>query len=243
VVSIVLAGFAIWQASVFFRWSNDAQREAEHAAKGIEASVKKLEDIFNRLYSDTFGMMRDTVSDMREHMWSGGDGHKTAKNDPALEEIDKRTSENIEELRKEVHQEIAQVINRVGATTDQIGVLEGQLGAVVDQALEASREAQVEAVRETLSEALQAEIAKWRRQGKRSVDADEIVVALTSRFDFHKILESLGELRDKGIVDFKEPVDEIGPFTEIQLPSPRQSRRRKARAVKQEGDKSSIDGS
>jgi hypothetical protein len=231
VVSIVLAGFAIWQASVFFRWSNNAQREAEHAAKGIDASVKKLEDVFNRLYSDTFGMMRDTVSDMREHIWSGGDSPKASKSDPALEEIDKRTSENIEELRREVHEEIAQVISRVGTTTDQIGALEGQLGAVVDQALEASREAQVEAVRETLSDALQAEIAKWRRQGKRSIEADEIVSALVNRFDFNKVLESIGELRDQGVVDFEGPVSEIGPYTSIQLPSPRHTRRRKARAM------------
>jgi regulator of replication initiation timing len=239
VVSIVLAGFAIWQASVFFRWSNSAQREAEHAAKGVEASVKKLEDVFNRLYSDTFGMMRDTVSDMREHMWSGGDSHKTSKSEPALEEIDKRTSENIEELRREVHEEIAQVINRVGATSDQIGVLEGQLGAVVDQALEASREAQVEAVRETLSDALQSEIAKWRRQGKRTLEADEIVSALMNRFDFHEILESIGELRDQGLVDFEGSVSEIGPYTSIQLPSPRRTRRRKARAAK-DGDGDSV---
>jgi regulator of replication initiation timing len=225
VVSIVLAAFAIWQASVFFRWSNTAQREAEQAAKGIDASVKKLEDVFNRLYSDTFGIMRDTVSDMREHMWPAGSVGDDKARDIGLEEIDKRTAENIEELRKEVHEQVGQVVSRVGATNEQVTALEGQLGTVVDQALEASRQAQAEAVRQTLTEAVRGEIALAKRQRKRSIEADELVAALRDRFDFEEILSALGELRDQGILHFEGSLYDLGPATVITFPPSRRTRR------------------
>lgn len=224
-VSIALAGFAVWQATVFFRWSNTAQRETVQAAKGIEASVKKLEDVFNRLYADTFGIMRDTVSDMREHMWPAAAMGEDKARDAGLEEIDKRTAENIEELRKEVHEQVGQVAMRVGATSEQVADLEGQLGNVVDQALEASRQAQAEAVRQTLTEAIQAEIALAKRQRKRSVEADDLVAALRDRFDFDEILSAFAELRDKGALSFDGSVYDLGPATMITFPPARRARR------------------
>lgn len=225
VVSIVLAAFAIWQSSVFFRWSNTAQREAENAAKGVDASVKKLEDVFNRLYSDTFGIMRDTVSDMREHMWPAGSVGDDKTRDAGLEEIDKRTAENIEELRKEVHEQVGQVVSRVGATNEQVADLEGQLGTVVDQALEASRQAQAEAVRQTLTEAIRGEIALAKRKRKRSIEGDELVAALRDRFDFDEILSALGALRNQGVLDFEGSVYDLGPATVITFPGTRRARR------------------
>jgi hypothetical protein len=220
-VSIALAGFAIWQASQFFRWSNSAQAETEKAARGIEASVRKLEDLFDRLYSDTFGMMRETVSDMRKHMWSSDSGDQEQSEKDVVAEIEKRTARNIEGLRDEVRDQIAEVVNRVGATNDQVQDLEGQIGTVVDRAIEASRAVQEEAVKETLNGALMAELRAMRRQGKRRVEADEIVSSLRDRFSLGDILGLLQELHSEGIIRIEEDPDSIGPTTEIAIvPAP-----------------------
>ncbi|OMQ22178.1 hypothetical protein [Serratia oryzae] len=69
IASLILAIGAIWLSFVFYKMSNEASKETTKAAKDIQASVERLEKIFDKLYSDTFSMMRDTVTDMRQHIW------------------------------------------------------------------------------------------------------------------------------------------------------------------------------
>ena len=69
IVSLIIGGFAIWLSVTFYRMSNKISEDTKGAAKGISASVRRLESLFDSLYSDTFSMMKDTVSDMRKHIW------------------------------------------------------------------------------------------------------------------------------------------------------------------------------
>jgi len=62
ITSVILAVGAIWLSITFYRMSSAASKATEEAAKGISASVERLEKLFDKLYSDTFSMMRDTVS-------------------------------------------------------------------------------------------------------------------------------------------------------------------------------------
>lgn len=59
--SLVLAVVAIWLSIVFFKLSSRASEATTEAAKGIASSVERLEKLFDKLYSDTCSMMRDTV--------------------------------------------------------------------------------------------------------------------------------------------------------------------------------------
>lgn len=61
IASLILAVGAIWLSVVFFRMSDAASKATTEAAKDIAASVERLEKLFDKLYSDTFSMMRDTV--------------------------------------------------------------------------------------------------------------------------------------------------------------------------------------
>lgn len=70
IASLILAVGAIWLSVVFFRMSDAASKATTEAAKDIAASVERLEKLFDKLYSDTFSMMRDTVTDMRKHIWN-----------------------------------------------------------------------------------------------------------------------------------------------------------------------------
>lgn len=69
IASVILALLAIWLSFAFFKLSSSASKSTEEAAKGISASVERLEKLFDKLYADTFSMMRETVTDMRQHIW------------------------------------------------------------------------------------------------------------------------------------------------------------------------------
>ncbi|MBX2831082.1 MAG: hypothetical protein KTR23_07900 [Rhodospirillales bacterium] len=73
IASLVLAVLAIWLSIFFYKMSDQAAKKTDDAAKDISSSVQKLEKIFDKLYSDTFSMMRDTVADMRTHIWKQSD--------------------------------------------------------------------------------------------------------------------------------------------------------------------------
>ena len=69
IAALILAIVAIWLSIVFYRLSSALSAGTTEAAKGINASVEKLENLFDKLYTDTFSMVRETVSDMRKQLW------------------------------------------------------------------------------------------------------------------------------------------------------------------------------
>ena len=93
VTSIVLGVLAICLSILFYKMSDKSAKEAEKSSSKIDANVNKLEMLFDKLYSGTFDMMRETVTDMRKHVYMGNDTGKEFK-----EEIEK----NIEMKTKEV---------------------------------------------------------------------------------------------------------------------------------------------
>jgi len=68
-VSIALGGYAIWLSITFFKMSTRTNENTIEAAKEISSGVLRLDELFNKLYADTFGIMKDTMTDMRKHMW------------------------------------------------------------------------------------------------------------------------------------------------------------------------------
>jgi len=69
VMSVILGGFAVWLSVQFYRWSNDASAKIEAASQDIAANVKRLDSLFDRMYSDTFALVRDSYDDMRKSIW------------------------------------------------------------------------------------------------------------------------------------------------------------------------------
>jgi hypothetical protein len=92
VASLILAVGAIWLSVVFYRMSIAASTATTQAAVGIASSVERLEKIFDKLYSDTFSMMRDTVSDMRKHIWPVP-VEENAEQERVIEEAEKKADE------------------------------------------------------------------------------------------------------------------------------------------------------
>lgn len=103
IASLILAVGAIWLSIVFYKMSDAASKETTTAAKDIKASVERLENLFDKLYSDTFSMMKDTVTDMRQHIWN-----KPSKNNVVDSAIDDK---KINELKNSIGQEIISLVD------------------------------------------------------------------------------------------------------------------------------------
>jgi hypothetical protein len=68
-ISTVLAVVALWLSVTFYKMSSAEAVRSQRSADEIAASVKRLEALFGTMYSDTFSIVRDTVSDMRARVW------------------------------------------------------------------------------------------------------------------------------------------------------------------------------
>lgn len=162
VASVVLAVVAIGLSVQFFRMSQTNAKDAANAAKDIQASVEQLEGLFDRLYSDTFGMVRDTFSDMRQRVFTAP---SESSHDAEL-----RAEQRIAEMSEKVTSEIERLTKHAGATDAELGKIRGQLNDVVGRALAESSVAAVEAQRATLEERILALLAEhpWGVNGLMS---------------------------------------------------------------------------
>jgi hypothetical protein len=222
-VSIALAGFAIWQSSMFYRWGSKAASESHEAARALESSVKKLEELFDRFYSDTFGMVRDTFSDFRKHAWAE-DGHgKDAEADDALAEVEKRAAAKVADLRSEMMAEVGDLVQKLGATTSQVVELEDRLGDVVDKAITGSREAENEAIEATIRRRLMDQFGLLKAANRTTVEADDVVSELMGEFDLSDILTQLRRLKADGVISW--PGNKLEPRSELRMLSGRRVRR------------------
>jgi len=83
--SIVLAIFALIFSIIFYRWADKSNKEIVTVAQAIDSNTKKIENLFDRLYSDTFGIMKSNVEAMQRQLYdfkfSSGD---SSLNDPEI---------------------------------------------------------------------------------------------------------------------------------------------------------------
>lgn len=150
IVSLILAGFAIWLSIVFYRLSNESSGKIKESADRIAASVDRLEMLFDKLYADTFSMMKDTVSDMRKHIWRDEPNPKSEQD----EEIEKLADEKVQKLQQQFEQEVTRLLGRQHSTDAKIEQLGDELKKLVNRAVVESRNVEVKAREETLRDAI-----------------------------------------------------------------------------------------
>lgn len=199
IASLVLAIGAIWLSFVFYKMSNDASKETTKAAKDIQSSVERLEKIFDKLYSDTFSMMKDTVTDMRHHIWKRPEHVKDFK-----EEDDK-----VGEIKSSITQEIIEIIDEkfkdFGENSNKIKELESSINGILQSSLE-----------EKVSEPSTSLIVLRRRMMRIIKDYKSISVELLLKLmkDMYgvydeKITFQLFSLREKNLITWDGGEDQV----------------------------------
>jgi hypothetical protein len=211
VASLVLALVAIWLSVVFFRMSSELSSKTTEAADAIRSSVEKLETLFERLYADTFSMMRDTVSDMRKHMWP----ENASAPDKTAEAEKKKADEKVNQLKKDMEAEALAMLNRQKLADEEIATLGSEVHNLIDHAIAGSRQAEVEAREETIRDAILSYLRYSRMRRTSRVFADDIISALTARFPLVGVLSELQKMADEGIIELSETG--LRPTTEVIL--------------------------
>ncbi|MEQ4627494.1 MULTISPECIES: hypothetical protein [Providencia] len=131
IASLILAVGAIALSIVFFRMSNDAAKDTTAAAKEIQSSVERLENLFDKLYTDTFSMMKETVTDMRHHIWK--------KPITGSTDDDSNQETKLDELKNNIKSELIAIMDEKinkdgsnGASEEKIKELEESINKVLD---------------------------------------------------------------------------------------------------------------
>jgi uncharacterized protein YpuA (DUF1002 family) len=209
IISVILALFAIWLSLALYRMSTKASDSIEQASNSIGASIDRLNSLFDRLYSDLFSITRDTVTDMREHLWPSS--VEVSRKDDQADEI---ASAKVDELKNQVTEQIQEAFDRIGLTDDRIATLQSSVFPLVNKALEESRSVQEDARQEALRRFILNTIQNLKRRRGRAV-ADDLVLRGTSEFAGGEIISEVQKLRDEGLVEWRG--DAVQPDTEIRL--------------------------
>jgi hypothetical protein len=199
-MSIVLAVVALWLAIYFYKSSQAEAQKSLKAAADISASVTKLEKLFDSLYSDTFSIMRDTVTDMRQHVWRVDDKGTTSD-----------TSGQLEVVRSEFMHTLEDVTERLGVAEDRMAELRKQVEPAVARALDESREMYPK-------EALRDRLLNYLLASPRPVPASSLI-RFASR---HGVKGSdaalaLSELRKEGRITWEGPEEYIVGNSKVSL--------------------------
>lgn len=195
IVSVVLGVFAIWLSIAFYRMSTESSARIEKAADRIGASVDRLEMLFNKLYSDTFSMVRESVADMRKHVWSS-----PASAPASLDaEVAVKADQKIAEIRVGVEADLAKLLQSQESTDLRIGTLAEQVRQLVTRTISETRSAEATAREETLRQRI-VRVVESLRTVRGSVTAAMIVEALAAVASQHEVTTELFRMRAEGFL-------------------------------------------
>ena len=205
-VSVAVGVLAIWLATMFYRMSSQFSESAREADRRITTSVERLEKLFDSLYSDTFSMMRDTVSDMRKHIWPA---EQTDTYDIEAE-IEKKSESKMKELMGRTDLELSELLQRQTQTDSRLESLSGAIQQLISKAVKESRAVDEEARRETLRESIRRLILSVLDKTRGGISASDLWGRIGSeyglRIPFPYFYAELVKMRDEGMLLYDEPI-------------------------------------
>lgn len=191
--ALVLAVIAIWLSIVFFKMSSTLATSTTEVAKGLGAGVERLEKLFDKLYADTFSMMKDTVSDMRKHIWP--DDQSTDAD--LTMEIENKADEKVSELKNEVDAELSKLLRSQRVTEANIDSLRTEMRELIDRAISMSRSAEVEARVETIRDHIMQALKMFER---RRLEATAINLVRHMKDQSGRVVQELKSMQEEGLL-------------------------------------------
>lgn len=214
VVSMIIGGFAVWLSVTFYRWSTSVSEKTNEASKDIESSVDRLEKLFDKLYSDTFSMMRDTVDDMRKHAWATEEDTDKKKSAGLSHEVEKKAEQRIAEMKVGVSQELNKLFKQQENTDAKIGSLKEHLTQVMEKVINESRKIDADALEATIRDHIIKRINKVKRI-RGHVTAAEIVEKNMGDFNTKEIADELRKMKTDGVISWDG--EKLFPYTALHL--------------------------
>jgi hypothetical protein len=192
-VSIFLAAFAIFQATIFFRWSDQASKETTGAARDIAASVEKLEKLFDTFYRDTFGLVKDQFTDYRE-IW---------RSSPTREQVEKMAEGSLEQLKQEMRAEIERITVETAGEPKDVETLRAELQDLLDRTIDKTRNVDIEVQVVALKPLIKKRIEEMEARGISELKWGEFAEPFPSGGGIRKALwKAFKELGEAGEVEY-----------------------------------------
>ena len=206
IASLILAIIAIWLSFVFYRMGTQASESTNKASAEVHESVGKLEQLFNRMYSDTFTMMKDTVANMQKHMWPEKMSDVTATEEATQAKTEQRIAELKEQMSAELAAYLAKQKNP-GGGAETIQNLQKDLMPMLDRAITESNKVTVETREEIIREAIMTVLVDLAQNHMYTVAADEMVGRIDKKYalSFGDTLITMKNLREEGLVQWEGP--------------------------------------
>jgi len=217
VVSVIIALLAIYLSVTFYKMSTRISQDVKEKTDEIETSVDKLETISNMLYRDILSIMKETVSDIREHAWPD-----TTPAADISEMIEQKADEKLEkfrgEIKGEMKNELAGITKRTKMTNTKMEELQKSMQQFLDRAIDESRRVE----KEVFAEIVADKVLKSLQRVSKLVDRikAEIVVEELPEFDLEDIREGIIQLRNEGLIELPGYIrsgKDIMPETIIEL--------------------------
>ena len=91
ITSIILAIVAIFLSILFYCWSKKSNDEIQKATNSLEQTTKNIEELFDKLYTDTFSLMKSNIIAMQNRLFPQSDSEsKTKIDDQKVDKIDQQ---------------------------------------------------------------------------------------------------------------------------------------------------------
>ena len=213
-ISLIIGGFAIWLSVTFYRMSSTMAGKTGAAAKDVLGVVGRLEDLFNRMYSETFSMVRDTQA----KLWD-----LTSPAREGLEEQRAEVENKVKALRESMVSEIKTEMEAVvGKADNRLQALETRVLPLVEDSIEKMRKVESEArdeadglLESTIRERLYRVIEVTMRPNWCTHPTLKAVVhhPLVVSFSQERVVDVLRDMRDVGEITLDSP--EFGPVSKI----------------------------
>lgn len=195
VVSVLIGIFAIWLSVTFYKMSNKSAEDIKQSSNTIDKTVNRLEAIFEKLYSDTFTMVKDTVTDMRQHIWSVP--LKEGDNKSKVEEV---IQEKTSRLLGDFSEKISDLLSKQVGTELRIEELHGKVSEILDNFITESRKVEKEVKQKITSESILAAIKDLSRKG---ITPTLVSIAKELNEEMKEVVHYLFRLSNQGKITWK----------------------------------------
>jgi hypothetical protein len=206
-ISVIIGLLAIWLSIQFYVMSNKSSEAMKNASKEISSSVNRLEKLFDRFYSDTFSVMKETYSDMRRHIWP----EQQLSDEGTENEIENKSDPEVDKIKDEVNKELSRIIkNKQEENEAKIR----ELSSLLNKAMSKSRNALIKTQEKTVRNYLLYLLRNMEEQSL-NMSADSVIVKSAGKFPFSVIIKELKKMQRDNLIEFSTPV--LGPRTIISL--------------------------
>lgn len=196
ITSLALAVIAIWLSFKFFKLSNETSEKANEASMRVMYSVKELEKLYGLLRTESFSIVRETVSDIRKYVWRKEPNEIDS-------ELEIKTEERINALKNDLTGQLSTLLTKQNNAGNKINDLESALSSLLETAVTETKNIESKVKGETIRDYVIKSIKEIKKRNRRSI-ADLIIdMAIDDGLNPKNIVDELHKMKKDKYIHFE----------------------------------------